>query len=168
MQLLGDSSTAGPERTRVFRASRYWAKNVRGLPIVLVSVAAFFLVLGGILIGTTGTVSWVSVVLIVGGICVPLATFPGKVAALYPYAAEIQEGKGIRFYSALGDTYFATDQLKAVRWSWVFGGWVVTLKRRYGLLSGFLLHFGWGSQGRELAQAITEELGRGEWAGGPR
>lgn len=145
---------------RVFRAWRYWERNVRGLPVVEIGVATFFLVLGGILIGLTRTVPWLSVVLILCGIGVPLILFPGKVAALYPYAVELEEGRGLRFYSALGDIYLPIEQVKGVRWSWVYGGWVVTLKRRHGLLRGFLIHFAWGRQGRELAQAIEEELAR--------
>jgi len=151
-----------PERpgVRVFRAWRYWGRNVRGLPLVEIAVATFFLVLGGILIGVTGDLPWLSVLLILTGIGVPLVLFPGKVAALYPYAAEVEQGKGLRFYSALGAIYLPIDQVKGVRWSWVYGGWVVTIKRRYGLLTGFLIHFAWGRQGRELARAIEEELAR--------
>jgi len=102
----------------------------------------------------------VSVLLILTGIGVPLVLFPGKVAALYPYAAEVEQEKGLRFYSALGEIYLPIDQVKGVRWSWVYGGWVVSLNRRYGLLSGFLIYFAWGRQGRELTQAIREELAR--------
>jgi hypothetical protein len=147
---------------RVFRAWRYWERNVRGVPFVATAVAVFFLVLGGILIGLTKALPWVSVLLILTGIGVPLALFPGKVAAFYPYAAELEEGRGLRLYSPLGDIYFPIEQVRRVRWSWVYGGWVVSLKRRYGLLSGFLIHFAWGRQGRELAQAIEEELARSQ------
>jgi hypothetical protein len=137
---------------------------VRGWPLVAVAVATFFLVLGGLLVALTRTVPWGSVLLIATGLAVPLALFPGKVAALYPYAVELDEGKGLRFYSALGDIYLPIEQVKGVRWSWVYGGWVVALKRRYGLLGGFLIHFAWGGQGRELARAIEQELAR---KGGP-
>lgn len=141
---------------RVFRAWRYW--DPRGFPIVATAMAAFFLVLGGILIGLTGALPWISVLLILNGIGGPLVLFPGKVAALYPYAVQIEEGRGLRFYSPLGDIYFPIDQVKRVRWSWVYGGWVVSLKGRYGLLSGFLIHLAWGPKGRELARAIEAEL----------
>jgi hypothetical protein len=89
-----------------------WEKNVRGLPVVGIAVAIFFLVLGGILIGLTRTLPWVSVLLILTGIGVPLALFPGKMAALYPYAVELEEGRGLRFYSALGDVYLPIEQVK--------------------------------------------------------
>lgn len=161
MQLLGSCDLRpGAPGTRMFRAWGYWRRNVRGLPVVGVAVATFFLVLGGVLVGLTRTVPWVSVLLIASGIGVPLALFPGKVAALYPYAVELFEGKGLRFYSALGDIYLPIEQVKGVRWSWLYGGWVVTLKRRYGLLGGFLIHFAWGGQGRDLARAIEQELAR--------
>jgi hypothetical protein len=145
---------------RVFRAWRYWERNVRGVPFVAAAVAGFFLVLGGFLIGITRALPWASVLLILTGIGSPLLLFAGKVAALYPYAAELEEGKGLRFYSALGDTYFPLDQVRRVRRSWLYGGWVVSLNRRYGLLSGFLIHFAWGRQGRDLAEAIGQELAR--------
>ena len=157
---MSGSPEPPPERpgVRVFRAWRYW--DVRGVPFVATAMSAFFLVLGGILIGLTRALPWVSVLLIVTGIGVPLVLFPGKVAAFYPYAVQVEEGRGLRFYTPLGDIYFPIDQVRKVRWSWVYGGWVVSLKRRYGLLSGFLIHFAWGRQGRELAQAIGEELAR--------
>lgn len=143
---------------RVFRAWRYW--DPRGLPFLATAMSAFFLVLGGILIGLTRALPWVSALLILNGIAVPLVLFPGKVAALYPYAVQIEEGRGLRFYSALGALYFPIDQVKGVRWSWVYGGWVVSVRQRYGMLSGFLIHFAWGPQGRDLAQAIVVELAR--------
>jgi hypothetical protein len=146
--------------TRIFRAWGYWGRNVRGWPVVAVAIATLLLALGGVLVGVTRAVSWVPMLLIVTGIGVPLALYPGKVAALYPYAVEVDEGKGLRFYCALGDAFFPMNELRGVRWSWVYGAWVVSLNRRYGLLSGFLIHFAWGKQGRELVRAIEEELAR--------
>jgi hypothetical protein len=143
---------------RVFRAWRYW--NSGAIPIVGASTAAFSLVLGGILIGLTRTLPWISALLMVYGVATPLVLFPGKLAALYPYAVVLEEERGLRLYTPLGAIYFPIEQVKGVRWSWVYGGWVVTVKKRYGLLSGFLIHFAWGRQGRELAQAIGEELAR--------
>lgn len=145
---------------RVFRAWPYWERNVRGVPFMVVSGGAFFLVLGGVLIGLTRALPWESIFLILNGIGWPLVLFPGKVAAFYPYAVEIEEGKGLRFYSALGDIYFPLDQVRKVRRSWLYGGWVISVKRHYGLLSGFLIHFAWGRQGRALAQAVRNELAR--------
>ncbi len=145
---------------KLYRAWRYWERNVRGVPFVVTTVAVFFVVLGCALIELSRALPWVSVLLILTGIGVPLVLFPGKVAAVYPYAVEIEEGKGLRFYSPLGDIYLPIEHVKTVKWSWLFGGWAVTLKERYGLLGGFLIHFAWGRQGRELAQAIREELAR--------
>lgn len=144
--------------TRVFRAWRYWERDVRGLPYFAVAMSCFFLVLAGILIGLTKGVPWVSVLLVLTAIGGPLFLFPGRVAALYPYAVVIEEGRGLRFYSGLGDIYLPIEQVKGVRWSWLYGGWVVSIKRRYGLISGFVIHFAWGRQGRELVRAIKEEL----------
>ncbi len=146
---------------RVFRAPRYWERNVRGWPFATVPIVLFFLVLGGVLIGLTGTLPWISVLLILDGVAAPLVLFPGKVAALYPYAVVIEEGTALRLYNPSGVLRFPLDQVKGVRWSWVYGAWVIAVKRRYGLLSGFLIHFAWARQGRELAQAIGEELAHG-------
>jgi len=159
MELSGsDSPLPGRPGLRVFRAWRYWERDVRGLPFFATAISAFFLVLGGILIGLTEALPWVSVLLILTGVAVPLALLPGKVAALYPYAAEIEGGAGVRFYTPLGKVHIPVDELKRVRWSWVYGGWVVNFKNRYGLLSAFIIHVAWGRQGRELARAIEEEL----------
>lgn len=159
---LSRSPSPPPERpgVTVFRAWRYWERNVRGAPFVPMVGAPFFLVLAGILIGLSRSLPWISVLLILTGVSTPILLLLGKVAALYPYAAEIEARKGLRLYTPLGKVYIPVDELKRVRWSWLYGGWVVNVRKRYGLLSGFIIHIAWGHEGRELARAIQEELGR--------
>jgi len=53
----------------------------------------------------------------------------------------------------------ATD-LKEVRSSFLRLGYSVSLKRRYGLLTGFSIHRGFGTEGKELARALQEEIVR--------
>ena len=85
----------------------------------------------------------------------------GNLAAVYPYAVEIEEGKGFRFYAPFKQFYIPSQEVERVKWSWLWGGCVVRLRKRRGLLVGFIIHFAWGRQGRELAQAISQELSRG-------
>ncbi|MGH9771270.1 MAG: hypothetical protein ACRD4Q_06190 [Candidatus Acidiferrales bacterium] len=82
----------------------------------------------------------------------------GNLAAVSPYAVEIEEGKGFRFYAPFKQFYIPTPEVKRVKWSWLWVGWVVRLRQRRGLVPRFIIHVAWGQQGRELAQAIREEL----------
>jgi len=117
-----------------------------------------FLVVGGVLIGLTGHVGLLSAVLMLVAVAVPLILLPGKVAALWPYPAELEQGKGLRFYAPFNEIYVPVEGVDRVKWSWLWTGWVVRLKRRRGLLTGFIIHVAWGGQGRELAEAIEKEL----------
>lgn len=119
-----------------------------------------FLVVGGVLIGLTGHVGLLSGVLMLIAVAVPLILLPGKVAALWPYATEVEQGKGLRFYARFKEIYVLVEEVDRVKWSWLWTGWVVRLKRRRGLLTGFIIHVAWGRQGRELAEAIERELAR--------
>ncbi len=83
---------------------------------------------------------------------------PGNLGAAYPYAVEIEEGIGFRFYVPFRQFYVPIQEVKRVKWSWLWVGWVVRLRQRRGLLSCFIIHRAWAQQGRELAQAIGEQL----------
>ena len=148
---------------RVFRAWHYWERNVQGVPFVVAGALGLFLVLGGILFwqsqGWEGRLWGVGLLLFT--IAAVWALLAGNLGAVYPYAVEIEEGKGFRFYAPFKQFYIPTQGVKRVKWSWLWGGWVVRLRQRRGLLPGFIIHFAWGRQGRELAQAIGEELSRG-------
>ena len=161
MQLPG-SPNPPPETpgTRVFRAWHYWEKNVQGLPFVVASVLGLFVLLGGILLwqsrGWQGRVWGAGLILF--AIAAVWCLVAGNLGAMYPYAVEIEDGKGFRFYAPFKQFYIPTQEVKRVRWSWLWFGWVVRLRQRRGLLSGFVIHRAWGQQGRELAEAIGEEL----------
>jgi len=161
---LPGSPSPPPETpgVRVFRAWHYWERNVQGVPFVVAGALGLFLVLGGILFwqsqGWEGRLWGVGLILF--AIAAVWALLAGNLGAVYPYAVEIEEGKGFRFYAPFKQFYIPTQEVKRVKWSWLCAGWVVKLRKRRGLLTGFIIHVAWGQQGRELAQAIREELAR--------
>ncbi len=164
MQLPGSPNP--PPQTpgvKVFRAWHYWERNLQGLPFVVAGVLGFFLALGGILLwqgrGWEGRLWGVGLILF--AITAVWGVLAGNLAAVYPYAVEIEEGKGFRFYAPFKQFYIPSQEVERVKWSWLWGGCVVRLRKRRGLLVGFIIHFAWGRQGRELAQAISQELSRG-------
>jgi hypothetical protein len=147
---------------RVFRAWRYWESNVCGATVAGIGAAVLFSVVGGILLwgaqGRQGRL-W-GAGLILYAIAAILALLPGNVAAVFPYAVEIEEGKSLRFYAPFKKICVPIEDVKRVKWSWLWAGWVVRLKKRRRLLTGFIIHVAWGRTGRELARAIEEELAR--------
>lgn len=153
---------AASRRVKVFRARTWWKSNVCGA-VAAGTVAA------GLLVAVGGILAWGSqhregqlwgAGLILFAIAAVWALLAGNLGAVYPYAVEIEEGKGFRFYAPFKQLYIPTQQVKRVKWSWLWAGWVVGLRQRRGLLPGFVIHRAWGQQGRELAQAIGEQLAR--------
>lgn len=163
MKLPGSPSPP-PESpgVRVFRAWRYWERNVQGVPFVVAGVLGLFVVLGGILLwqsrGWEGRLWGAGLILF--AIAAVWCLVAGNLGAVYPYAVEIEDGKGFRFYAPFKQFYIPIQEVKRVKWSWFLAGWVVRLRQRRGLLPGFIIHVAWGQQGRELAEAIGEELAR--------
>lgn len=145
---------------RVFQAGPYWKSNVCGAVAAGIGATALFLIIGAILAcasaGWRGR-AW-GAGLIIFAIAAVWSLVAGNLGAAYPYAVEIENGKGFRFYSPFKQFYILSKEVKRVKWSWLWFGWVITLRRRRGLLTGFVIHRGWGQQGRELAQAVGEEL----------
>ncbi|MGH9317135.1 MAG: hypothetical protein ACRD1P_08515, partial [Thermoanaerobaculia bacterium] len=143
-------------------ARRYWKSNVYGAVVAGIGAAGLFTVAGGILLwqsqGLRGRLWGAGMILY--AIAAVWALVAGNWVAVYPYAVEVEEGKGFRFYAPFKKFYIPTEEVKRVKWSWLRAGWVVRLKRRRGLLTGFIIHVAWGRQGRELAQAMREELAR--------
>jgi hypothetical protein len=161
-ELSGSPSPApGTPGVRAFQAPRYWKSNVCGAVAVGIGATGLFMIIGGIL--AWGSQHWEGrlwgVGLILFAIAAVWALLAGNLGAVYPYAVEIEEGKGFRFYAPFKQFYIPTQEVKRVKWSWLWVGWVVRLRQRRGLLPGFIIHVAWG-QGRELAQAIGEELAR--------
>jgi hypothetical protein len=116
------------------------------------------LAMGAGMIRATGRVDLQSAVLLLGAVAAASALLPGKLAATWPYAAEIEQHKGLRFYAPFNEIYVPFEDISRVEWSWLRASWVIRLKRRRALLTGFNIHVAWGRQGRELADAIGEVL----------
>jgi hypothetical protein len=147
---------------RVFRASRYWEFNVCGAMAAGVGGTVLFTVVGVVLLwqseGWEGRLWGGAMVLF--AVAAVWALLAGNAGAAFPYAVEIEEAKGFRFYAPFKRFDVPTQEVKRVKWSWLWAGWVVRLRKRRGLLPGFIIHVAWGRQGTELAQAIREELAR--------
>lgn len=160
-ELSGSQSPSpGTPGVRVFQAGRYWKSNVCGAIAAGIGATGLFVIIGGILASESQHLEgrlWGSG-LILFAIVAVWALLPGNIGAAYPYAVEIEGGKGFRFYAPFKQFYIPIEEVKRVRKSWLWAGWVVRLRRRRGLLPGFIIHVAWGRQGRELAQAIREEL----------
>ncbi len=148
--------------TRVFMAPLFWERNVCAIPVVVVGVAPLFVTIACILIVAAGTrEAWLGAAGLVASVIAGLLIyFPGKYGAYYPYAVEIEAGKGLRFYTPLGRIYVSIEEVDRVKWSWSGAGWIVRLKKSRRLLTGFNIHVAWGREGRELARAIEDELAR--------
>lgn len=147
---------------RTFQAPRYWKSNVCGGAVAGIGAAGLFTVVGGILLWQSHP--WEGRLwgagLILFGILTVWALLAGNLVGVSPYAAEIDDGKGVLFYAPFKRIYLPIQEVKRVTWSWLWLGWFVSFKHRRGLLLGFVIHRAWGQQGRDLAQAIREELAR--------
>lgn len=131
-----------------------------GAIVAGIGAAGLFIIIGGIFAWESQSRQgrlW-GAGLIVFAIAAVWALIPGNLGAAYPYAVEIAEGKGLRFFTPFKQIYIPIEEVKLVTRSWVSGGWFVKLKRRRSLLPGFIIHVARGRQGRELAQAIEQEL----------
>lgn len=161
---LPGSSNPSPEvpGVKVFCARRLWKSNVYGAVVAGIGAAVLFTTMGGILLcqsqSREGRLWGAGMILFaITAVWVLLA---GNAAGMYPYAVEVEEGKGFRFYAPFKRFYMPTEEVKRVKWSWLMAGWVVRLRQRRGLLPCFIIHVAWGQQGRDLVQAIGEELAR--------
>jgi len=145
----------------VFRAPRVWEFNVCGAAVVAVGAAMFFLAVGGIEIWVNRGLRWSALLLLLNAaVGVLLILPPGNLVAMFPYAAEVEEGKGVHFYAPFNKLYIPLEELTQVEWSYPRTGWVVKLKRRHGLVGRLVIHGAWGPRGRDLAGAIEHQLGR--------
>ena len=147
---------------RKFEASRFWQSNVYGAMVAGIGGAVVLCVLAGMVVYMAHGLD----VLVLAGAMLSsvilgfLCLFPGNLVAAYPYAVEVEEGKGLRIFAPLKNIYIPLDNVKEVRWSWLTVGWRVKLNKRLGALTSFTIHAGFGSQGKELARAIQEEIDR--------
>lgn len=142
-----------------FRANRLWKLNVCGAVVAAIGVAALMLTIAGATIWMNRAVTWQGLLLILNvAVGIPLIFPPGNMIAMFPYAAEIEKGVGVRFYAPFNDMFVPIDEIEQVRRSFARTGWVVTLKRRRALVGALVIHAAWGAQGRALAGAIEHEL----------
>ena len=106
---------------KVFCASRFWKSNVCGAVVAGIGAVAVFTVVGVTLLwqsqGREGRL-WGA-----GMICFAFvavwALLVGNAAAMYPYAVEIEKGKGFRFYAPFKKFYIPTQEVRRVKWSWL-------------------------------------------------
>lgn len=148
--------------SRIFKASRYWTSNVWGAALAGFGVAILLSVMMGIVLWHTH--AWQVILWVVGIYFVITAAllyiFPGNGIAAYPYAVEIEEGKGLRLYAPWKKIYLPIEDVRDVRWSFFGQAFVVRLNRRHRVLRRFIIHRFFGSEGESLADAIQEEIRR--------
>lgn len=81
---------------------------------------------------------------------------------MWPFRVDFEPEKGIRLYAPFKSVYIPLVEIQQVRraiWMQVFQqGIVVNLSRRRGLLKLFVIHWGFGEEGRKLAQLLEDYL----------
>ena len=146
---------------RSFKSSRWWSFNIWGA-----TVAGFGT---GVLVSTLDVIGAVNgapkseplrIALVIWGIVMlaVLAYFPGNAIARHPYEVVIEKGKGLRVYAPFKKLYIPIEDIRDVGFS--AEGSLVRLKRRRWMLTVFIIHRLFGSQGPPLADAIQEEIKR--------
>jgi hypothetical protein len=157
-----NSNRENPELRR-FEASRLWESNVYGAIAGGIGGGILMCVVAGIILSAGSgfdQASLVALALIANMMLGLLLLFPGNLAAAFPYAAEIEEGRGLRVFGPLKNLYIPFEDIKEVRRSFMVLGWVVKLNKRRGALTRITIHGGFGRQGGELARALQEEIAR--------
>ena len=91
-----------------------------------------------------------------------LAMFPGNLIAATPVAIEFESGKGLHLIAPLKKLYIPMEEVLELRDS--FSAWtsqkgtLVKLNKRHGLMKSFAIHWSFGEEGQQLAQAIQREM----------
>jgi hypothetical protein len=156
--------TAGPTvhntELRRFEASRLWRSNVYGAAAAAFGGALLFCAIAGTMayMSPDLEVLLLAAGLVASGVIGLLVLYPGNQIAAYPYAVEIEKGKGLRLFAPLKKVYVPIQDVREIRRSFLALGWVVKLSRRQRLLTRFAIHGGFGGQGGDLARAIQEEI----------
>ena len=159
---MGKTVGSDPSTIQRFEAPRWWQSNIygalaaglAGAPVLSVYAYLFVSAMHGLkaILFATGFIAYLVLVI--------LCMYPGNLIAWYPYAVEVEDGRGLRVFAPLKSVYIPLGNIKGVRWSWLGTGWRVLLNKREGLLSSFTIHAAFGAQGRELARVLQEEIGR--------
>ena len=159
-----NSWIANNDGARIFKASRIWEFNVWGAILGGIGGGLFMLVVATVLIfdseGTTGRMDGLALFLTI--IATLLAMFPGNLIAATPIAVELEKGRGLRVIAPLKKLYIPMEDVQEVRDStsaWTpRPGAVVKLNKRHGLIKSIAIHWAFGDEGGQLAQAIQREL----------
>jgi len=151
---------SGTSEPLFFKSSGYWSSNVCGAILGGIGAGLLFLVVSGIIVWSAPTlksVLFMGLVLVV--VFGSLACFlVGNLIAAQPYAVLIERGRGLWLHAPLRKVYIPLEDVRDVRRS--VQGFVVRLKRRHRLLTGFVIHRFFGSEREALAEAIREEIRR--------
>jgi len=161
-----DSGLRNDLAPRRFKAARFWESNVWGATIAGIGGGLVLSIVGGILLfdseGRDGATA--GAVLIVTIVVTLVAMFPGNMIAAVPVAVDMEEGKGLLLIAPLKKLYIPFQEVREVRdstaWQIFQQGIVVKLNKRHGLMKGFIIHWAFGDQGRQLARAIQQEISR--------
>ena len=159
-----NDSIADSDRPRLFKASRIWELNVWGAMIGGISGGLVLLVVATILIFNSESPTGKLDGMILGLTIVAslLALFPGNLITTIPVAVELESGKGLCLVAPLKKLYIPMEEVLEARD--YFSAWtptpgtVVKLSKRHGLLKSFSIHWAFGEEGRQLAQAIQREI----------
>jgi hypothetical protein len=146
---------------RRFEASRLWHFNLYGALAGGIGGGVLMCVVAGIILFSSGErrqgflfAGAVIGCAIIGFLCL----YPGNQIAVYPYAVEVEEGRGLRLFAPLKQVYVPIQDVQAVRRSFLSLGWVVTLRKGPRLLTRFIIPGAFGPQGAELAREIQEQI----------
>ena len=164
MTVTQNSWTENDCGPRIFKASIIWESNVWGAIDAGIGGGLFLLLVAGISIfdseGPTGKMY--DLVLVLTTIATLLAMYPGNLLAVAPVAVELEGGKGLHLIAPLKKLYIPMEEVQEVRDSTLARifqqGTVVKLNKRHGLLKSFVIHWAFGDEGRQLAQAIQREI----------
>ncbi len=159
-----NSWIANNDAARIFKASKIWEFNVWGAIVGGIGGGLVMLVVATILIfdsvGPTGRMYGLALFLTI--IVTLLAMFPGNLIAATPVAVELESGRALRIIAPLKKLCIPIEDVQSVQDStsaWIYRhGAVVKLNKRHGLLKSFAIHWAFGNEGQQLAQAIRREL----------
>lgn len=148
----------------VFSATRLWEFNVwmatvGGLGGGLVLCAVFGIILWDDPSLKNAVFTGLVALSIIGTLAL---AFLGNMIAIWPYRVEFETRKGIRLFAPFKSVDIPLDDIRHVRraaWMQSFQqGIVVSLSRRRGLLKFFVIHWGFGKEGRDLANLLEDYL----------
>lgn len=153
---------------RRFKASRYWSSNVWGATVAGIGGGLVLSIVAGILLvdseGSSGTKVGAALILTI--VATFLAMFPGNMIATVPAAVELDEDRELCLIAPLKRLYIPLKEVREVRdstaWQIFQQGSVVKLNKRHGLMKSFVIHWAFGTEGKQLVRAIQEGISRRE------